>query len=63
MPPGPPLDPRGPRGGPRLRECIGGGPRLPELSNCGFVACSTFISFPSRDCNGRITITSLQQVV
>lgn len=33
MPPGPPLDPRGPLGGPRLRECMGGGPRLPALSN------------------------------
>lgn len=49
IPPGPPLEPRGPLGGPRLRECMGGGPRLPELSNCGFVACSTLIGLPSRD--------------
>lgn len=48
---GPPLDPRGPLGAPRLRECIIGGPRLPPLSNIGFVACSTLIVFPSRDCN------------
>lgn len=33
IPPGPPLEPRGPLGGPRLRECMGGGPRLPPLSN------------------------------
>lgn len=49
MPPGPPLEPRGPLGGPRLRECISGGPRLPALSNWGFVACSTLIGLPSRD--------------
>lgn len=49
MPPGPPLEPRGPLGGPRLRECMGGGPRLPPLSNWGFVACSTLIGLPSRD--------------
>lgn len=33
IPPGPPLEPRGPLGGPRLRECMGGGPLLPALSN------------------------------
>lgn len=33
IPLGPPLEPRGPLGGPRLRECISGGPRLPALSN------------------------------
>lgn len=44
----PPLDPRGPLGGPRLLE-YDGGPRLPELSNWGFVACSTLIGLPSKD--------------
>lgn len=46
MPLIPPRDPRGPLGRPRCRE---GGPRRPADSNWGFVACSTFIGFPSRD--------------
>lgn len=55
---GPPLEPRGPLGAPRLRECMGGGPRLPPLSNIGFVACSTLIVLPSRDCDntGKVRI-------
>lgn len=47
IPLGPPLDPRGPRGEPRLRGCIEG-PRRPDDSNCGFVACSTLMGLPSR---------------
>lgn len=42
---GAPLDPRKPLGGPRLRGCMGGGPR-PKV---GFVACSTLIGLPSSD--------------
>lgn len=45
IPLGAPLDPRRPLGGPRLRGCMGGGPR-PKV---GFVACSTLIGFPSSD--------------
>lgn len=48
IPLGPPLDPRGPRGEPRLRGCIDEGPRRPDDSNWGFVACSTLIGLPSR---------------
>lgn len=33
IPLGPPLDPRGPRGEPRLRGCIDEGPRRPDDSN------------------------------
>lgn len=57
IPPGPTLEPRGPLGAPRLRDCMGGGPRLPPLSNRGFVACSTLIVLPSRDCKTEVTIT------
>lgn len=56
IPPGPPLEPREPLGGPRLRECMGGGPLLPPLSNWGFVACSTLMGLPSRDYLGGIKI-------
>lgn len=55
IPLGAPLDPRGPLAGPRLREWTGGGPRRPEDSNWGFVACSTLIGFPSRGLETQVT--------